>query len=193
MPKPQPGQLIVDVGCGDGSAFPLYQQVGLQARGVEISDEIVAQISTRFVNNGIKGQIETGSCSSIPFASGMFDYAVAWNSCYYMSTGTGKFEDHVSEISRVLKSEGWLICSIPTEYCFIFDDITYLDDRRYVRIDREFFGLRGGEVMRYFAGTSEIEMEFSAYFENFSHATIDIDWFGLRYAWHVFTAKKRNQ
>lgn len=193
MPKPQPGQSILDIGFGDGSSFPLYKQCGLEAYGIEISHEIASKAIKDLDDIGLYPHILTGNCSSIPCVENdFFDYVVSWNSCYYMSVGTGMFTDHVDEMARVLKPGGWLICSVPTRNCFIFDD-SHQDGNDYRIIDSEFFGLRSGERMRCFHSKREIESEFKTHFEDFSHSTIDIDQFGLRYAWHVFTAKKRNR
>ncbi len=191
MPRPRPGQLLLDIGCGDGSAFPLYQQLGLKASGTEITNEIRDSLNSKLFSMGIFGNIFTGLCNALPFENSTFDYIVSWNSCYYMSLGTGKIEDHVAEMARVLKPDSWLICSVPTIDCFIFDDVEYLPELRYVRIISEHFGLRSGEIMYKFNGTGIIELTFGTHFTDFSHAEIDIDWFGLNYCWHVFTARKR--
>lgn len=194
MPKPQPGQIIVDVGCGDGSSFPLYQRAGLSAWGVEVSEKIAAETRSRIgIPGDGYGDIFIGTCSSIPLSRNFCDYLVAWNSCYYMSLGSGHFPDHVAEMARVLKTDGWIIISVPRPDCFIFDDVdTEGLDEGYVRICSEHFGLRTGEIMRRFNKPSEIEEAFSSHFTDFSHAQIDIRWFGLRYSWFVFTARKCN-
>jgi SAM-dependent methyltransferase len=193
MPRPSDGQYIVDIGCGDGGNFPLYHQLGLKASGTEITDEICSKTWTNLQNLEVPVTgILKGICSDLPFQNDVFDYAVSWNSCYYMNIGTGRFEDHVSEMARILKPNGWLICSIPNRDCFIWDD-SHVDplDHRYRIIDNEYFGLRSGERMRCFSAVDELQNEFSTHFANFSHATIDTDWFGIRYSWHVFTAQKR--
>lgn len=190
MPKPEIGQSIVDLGCGEGNAFPLYRQRHLLASGMEVSDEIVTEIKQKLIDIPIRADIRTGVFSAIPFDDNLFDYAVAWNSIYYMGLGTGEFDDHVTETARILKPGGWLICSIPTPDCFIFDNSSPDDDGCKI-INEEFFGLRGGERMRCFDSTEEIEGVFSPHFTDFSHATIDIEWFGLRYMWFVFTARKK--
>lgn len=194
MPKPQPRQVIVDVGCGDGSSFPLYRRAGLHAWGIEVSEEIAASTRSRIGTPGDGyGDIFIGTCSSIPLSGNFCDYLVAWNSCYYMSLGTGKFEDHVSEMARILKPDGWIIVSVPRPDCFIFDDIETVDGTAdYVRIRSEYFGLRSGEIMRFFGNRPALELAFSSHFTDFSHSSIDIDWFGLRYSWFVFTARKNN-
>ena len=45
--------------------------------------------------------------------------------------------------------------------------------------------------MRYFSNKFEIEQELKAKFTKFVHSSIDIDWFGLEYHWHILIAKKK--
>ena len=45
--------------------------------------------------------------------------------------------------------------------------------------------------MRCFESKNEIEKSFKYKFKKFVHSSIDIDWFGLDYHWHVFIAKKK--
>lgn len=192
MPKPAPGQTILDIGCGDGSAFPLYNRAGLIASGCEISDAIVSNVKRNLIQGLVPyKEIKTGLVHDLPWEDNTFDYAVAWNSCYYMSmTPSGKFEDHVSEMARVIKPGGWLICSVPNRDCFIFEDVTHDDNDKYVTVNSEYFGLREGERMRFFSSRLHFEHAFSSHFTDFSRGTIDIFWFGLCYSWYILTARK---
>lgn len=189
MPKPKAGDSILDVGCGDGRHFPLFQSLGMKTVGSEISPEIVATVRERL--KGLDVILGVGTCARLPWATGIFDYLLAWNCCYYMGQG-GKFEDHVAEMARVIKPSGWIVCSIPKADCFIFKGCEALaSDGRYVIIRDDYFGLRNGEVMRRFVDLTGIEDEFEGHFTNFCHADIEIDMFGLAYNWHVFTAERR--
>jgi SAM-dependent methyltransferase len=187
MPKPKPMDRILDVGCGDGRHFPLLHSLGLRLFGTEITLDIVETLASRL--RGLDVDLRVGSCAKLPFEDEMIDYLLAWNSCYYMGPD-GKFEDHVAEMARVLKPGGWLVCSIPTSACFIFKGCAFGADG-YVTIVDDHFGLRNGERMRWFEDTDEIEEAFAPRFTNFCHASIEIDWFGLAYDWHVFTAERR--
>src|SRR5690606_5598361 len=112
-----------------------------------------------------------------------------WNSCYYMSVGSGDFQDHVTEIGRVIKPGGWLIASIPKKTSFIFRD-SEPDRRRGYRIIRnDYFQVRDGEVMRCMEDREDMVRSFASEFQNFCHADLDMEWFGLPYHWHVFCAE----
>ena len=191
MPKPQVGARVLDVGCGDGRHLPLFQSIGLEAAGAEISDDIVAHLKARMKRVGASADLRTGHAGSLPWQDATFDYLLSWNSCYYMSLTGRNFPRHVEEMARVLKPGGWIVCSIPKKGCFIFNgsEADTVEGYRIVRAD--YFGLRNGELMRCMDGRSDVEQAFSEHFKAFCHADIDMDWFGLAYRWHVFCAERR--
>ena len=187
MPKPKRGDSILDVGCGDGRHFPLLASLGMKLIGSEISKEITTTLRDRL--KGLDVILGVGTCAKLPWATGIFNYLLAWNSCYYMQPG-GKFEEHVAEMARVIKPGGWIVCSVPKTSCFIFKDSEFGADG-YVTIANDHFGLRNGERMRWFEDDDDLVAAFDSHFTNFCHADIDIDMFGLAYNWHVFTAERR--
>jgi SAM-dependent methyltransferase len=192
MPKPKRGDSILDVGCGDGCNFDVFEDIGMKMAGAEITPEIVRLAAERLREKGeigIDADLRVGTCDDLPWANATFDYLMTWNSCYYMNTGA-TFEEHVAEMARVIKPGGWIVCSVPKHSCFIFKDAAFGNDG-YVTIQADYFGLRNGERMRWFSGWHQLEDAFESHFANFCHASIDIDMFGLAYNWHVFTAEKR--
>ena len=190
MPKPKARDAILDVGFGDGRHFPLFASLDMRLAGSEISQEIVDTVASRMSFDTYM-DLRVGTCRNLPWENGIFDFLMAWNSCYYMNEAT-IFEKHVHEMARVIKPGGWLVCSIPKETCFIFKGCEPLTrDSRYVTIRDDYFGIRNGEVMRRFRSPSEIEEDFEPHFANFCFADIKIDMFGLMYDWYVFTAERR--
>lgn len=188
MPKPKQGDSILEVGFGDGRNFNMLDELGeFKLAGAEITEEIIKRAKRHM---GMHVDLRVGTCASLPWPDATFDYLLTWNSCYYMGPD-GKFEDHVAEMARVLKPGGWIVCSVPTPYCFIFKDAEDHDDG-YVTIRNDHFGLRNGERMRRFRDRLDLVESFSSSFGDFCHARIDIDMFGLAYDWHVFTAERRS-
>ena len=191
MPKPNYGN-ILDLGCGDGRHFPLFQEIGLSAFGTEISDELCLRVRENLREHNVHfADIQTGTTNQIPFQSVSFDFLLSWNSCYYMTAGGEmEFENHVFEMARVLKMGGWLICSIPKNTNFIYKNSRLLKNK-YRILAKDPWGFREGEILKCFESKSEIESEFGKLFVDFCHADIDMDWFGLNYHWHIFVAKRK--
>lgn len=192
MPKPRAGK-ILDLGCGDGRHFPLFEKVGLTGYGTEISDEICGELTQRLKDRGVKfGNIQKGTTDNLPYPDQYFDYLLTWNSCYYMTAGDGlDFGKHVSEMARVLKKDGWIICSIPKKTCFIYKDSHPAEVAGFRVLAKDLWGTREGEILKCYESREEIENEFGEEFTGFCHADIDMEWFGLAYHWHVFVARKR--
>jgi SAM-dependent methyltransferase len=192
MPKPNSGK-ILDLGCGDGRHFPLFFQSNLKGYGVEISNDICKSISSILSERKIEfNSIRSGTTDNIPFDENYFDYLLTWNSCYYMSEGSElNFSNHIKEMSRILKKNAWIIASIPKKSSFIFKDSIKSESDGFQVISNDPFGLRDGEILKCFNSQGELESEFSQEFYNFSHADIDMNWFGLNYHWHVFVAQKK--
>lgn len=192
MPKPSSGN-ILDLGCGDGRHFPLFEQVGLTGYGTEISEDICEVLTQRLNDRGIKfGKILKGTTDNLPFEDQFFDYLLTWNSCYYMTAGDGlDFGKHINEMARVIKKDGWIICSIPKKTCFIYKDSRSADVSGFRILAKDPWGSREGEIMKCFDSRAEIESEFGVFFKEFCHADIEMDWFGLAYHWHILVAKKK--
>ena len=192
MPREHEGLSIMDLGCGDGRHLPFFHSLGLNVSAVEITDTICELLRARMIGYGIDADIRTGHAGYLPFDDGSFDRLMTWNSCYYMSFGGLRFEDHVTEIARVIKPGGWIIASLPKKTSFIFKNSVASDLPGYrVIMDDYFAGSRNGELMRCMDNQDDLVTSFTAHFEEFCHADLDMEWFGLPYHWHVFCAKKK--
>jgi SAM-dependent methyltransferase len=191
MPKPTPGQSVLDVGCGDGRHLPFFANLGLEAHGVEIAEPIVGQLRERLAPLGIAPErLHVGSCASLPFADASFDYVMAWNSAYYMSLDNADFAVHARELCRVLRPGGWLVLSVPKPSAFIFagSEPAAAPGCRVVRQDP--FGVRNGEIMRVFQDATELAAAFESYCNGFCHADIHDDCFGYAYHWFLLAARR---
>ena len=191
MPKPRTGK-ILDLGCGDGRHFPLFEQVGLEGYGTELTDEICSALKERLTSRGIKCEnILPGTTDNLPYQDQYFDYLLSWNTCYYMNTGRLDFKKNVDEMARVLKKDAWLICSIPKKTSFIFNGSAPARTEGFRVLAKDPWGTREGEIFKCFESREQIESEFGETFSTFCHADIDMQWFGFAYHWHVFVARKK--
>ncbi len=180
---------ILDVGFGDGRHIVFFKRMGLDVYGTEISFQIINKIKKILKNSNKK--LIVGTNDNLSFKSNYFNLLLSWNSCYYMSQKNPfNFQKHVYEMSRVLKKNGTIIISIPKKTSFIFKDSKKIK-KGYRIIKNDYFGVRNGQVMRCFESKNEIEKSFKNKFKKFVHSSIDIDWFGLDYHWHIFIAIKK--
>ncbi|SIS53689.1 class I SAM-dependent methyltransferase [Phaeovulum vinaykumarii] len=193
MPRAHAGLSILDVGCGDGRHLPFFHGLGFSVSAVEITDAICEVLRTRMAGYGVPADIRTGHAGALPFDTASFDRLMTWNSCYYMSLGGMTFDDHVSEMARVLRPGGWIVASIPKKTSFIFRNSVPVEARPGYRVimDDYFDGGRNGEIMRCMEDRADLEAAFAGEFDTFCHADLDMEWFGLAYHWHVFCARRK--
>jgi len=189
LPKNYDGANILDIGYGDGRHFPLFESIGLSCYGVEIDEHIVKLTQQRLENFSIAAKLSVGSAARLHFPNEFFDYVIAWNSSYYMSLDNLTYEDHVSEMLRVLKPGGNIIISVPSYTSFVFEKAEMLDND-YAIIRNDFFGARNGEVMRRFRNIEDLRNSFDGFLKDQAHAEIKMDWFGLNYHWLVLVGSK---
>ena len=157
---------------------------------MEISEDINRSF-IRSVKKFNKKKLLVGNSSKIPAKNKFFDYILSWNSIYYMSITQKKdFKICVKELSRVLKPKGKIIVSIPKKTAFIYKKAKVIK-KGYVQIKDDFFNMRNGEIMRKFNNEKEIRNDFSKYFKKFNFSSIEIEWFGLNYHFHIFVAEKK--
>lgn len=184
------GKKVCDMGFGDGRNLVLLNQLGFNIYGVEITSEIVNRAILNLQEAGLHDiNLLVGSNSQIPFGDNFFDYLVSWNSCYYMGE-IRNFRIYIEEFARVLKSGAYLILSIPKSSCFIYKNSQTLKNG-YQIIKKDPFNIRNGEVLRMFNDESEIESEFSIQFKNFIFGSIEDDYFGFNYHWHLVICQKK--
>lgn len=178
------GKSILDVGCGDGRNFCLFQSLGFdRIAGTEISQIIVDKTSSSLKEIGIKPDIRVGTNNNLGFGDEEFDFLLSWNVCYYMDDQMD-FSSHVAEYSRVLKKGGILVFSIPCKDAFVYKDgIDY--NNGFMEIRNDWFKSRNGSVQRVFRDEKEIEDTFGTHFKDFVFGRINDDCFGLSYKWFI--------
>lgn len=186
---PQSGAAL-DVGCGEGRNVRFLEGLGFSAVGLEISQELVADLRSR--SSG-RADFVVGHSGEIPFPDQSFDLLVGWNSVYYMGSGSVRLSDHLQEFRRVLKNEGTAVFSIPQPTSFIYSQFenvsldTKLEGVDYGVVMSDPFGLRVGETLARFSDLNALK---SAMFSSFGGVEISVgeekgDWFGLQYDWWV--------
>lgn len=94
---------ILDLGAGDGRHLLFLSGLGFEVYGSEITEEIVDKTRKKMQALEIDSRIEVGRTRDLPYENNLFDYLLAWNSCYYMDHDFIDFNIHINEMARVLK------------------------------------------------------------------------------------------
>lgn len=103
-----PGDKILDLGCGNGNIIRLLQKEReAEYYGVDLSAQMIEEARKR-----VKGRVEfkVGNAVELPYKDSMFDIIIC-NASFHHYTEPDRA---VSEIKRVLRTEGTLILGDPT-------------------------------------------------------------------------------
>jgi len=92
---PQPGERILDVGCGLGYFVSLMNRVGVTPYGVDFSIESVSLASSQ-----TQGHYSSSSADALPFADDSFDKVLFTDVIEHLENDEGA----VAEIARVSKN-----------------------------------------------------------------------------------------
>ena len=105
--EPQPGERLLDVGCGNGAAaIHLARTFRLDATGIDIDADQI-QAAAEAANGLPDTRFIVGDANALPFPDGEFDLV-------YTNKATHHIPDWrraISEMARVLKPGGHLIYS----------------------------------------------------------------------------------
>jgi SAM-dependent methyltransferase len=157
LPRDYSGQTVLDLGFGDGRNLLLLHNLGFAISGVEISEEITRDVTSRMRERGITTDLRVGSNARIPFDT-QFDCVVACHACYYVEQGTS-FDNNLAELRRVLKPDGLLVCSLPMLDTYILAGSEPLG-KGHFRLTQDPYGVRVGTIFRAFADEKEIQATF---------------------------------
>lgn len=103
-PLPDNISTFLDAGCGGGSYVVFANNQGMKAIGIDIVSEAmkIAQMSCN-------GDFVVGDVRALPFKDGYFDYILSYGVVEHFK----ETDKALSEIYRVLKSDGTAVISVP--------------------------------------------------------------------------------
>ena len=106
--KSKPGAKVLDLGCGTGALSLRLARRQFDVTGVDISGEMLAQLSQR--TGRLKINLVRANIFSLPFHDSTFDAVVSrWVLPHFSDWGSA-----VEEVARVLKPGGFFIFDFPS-------------------------------------------------------------------------------
>ncbi len=170
----------LDLGFGDGRNFNLLKALFSNVAGLEISDEICRMAANNFPDI----EYIVGRSNQIYKPDNFYDLVLAVHSIYYCS----KYEinSHFAEVSRVLKPNGRLIFSFPTNRSYLVKNAVILDDD-YALITSDPLNIRNGTIIKFYRDKkSLIRLLKEQGFKNIMIGKSLNDWWGIKeYCWIV--------
>jgi SAM-dependent methyltransferase len=105
---------ILDAGCGVGRDVIFFSEQGFDVYGIDISEENIKIANNWLQSKGLKGTVQVGDVTLLPFDNEYFDVIVSYGVLDYMVPSD--FKKAMKEISRVCAKNGYVyITLISTE------------------------------------------------------------------------------
>lgn len=100
----EPGQRLLDIGCGAGqSAIPAARS-GLHVTGVDIAENLIEHARHRAESEGLEAHFDVGDAEDLPYENGSFDVVISMIGAMFAPSP----ERVAAELARVLCSGGKL-------------------------------------------------------------------------------------
>ena len=147
-----PPPKVLDLGCGIGRHVIYCEEMGLDAYGIDLSEEAINFARTWLTNKGIEnpaGKILQADIRHLPFPDSFFNYAVSHGVLDSMHFEVA--QDSVSELARTLISGGLF-------YCDLISGDDSLHSREYCGEDVVTHDHEQGTVQSYFNFTKIKEL-----------------------------------
>jgi SAM-dependent methyltransferase len=105
--RPQPGEHVVDLGCGTGNAALLAARAGCRTTGIDPSPRLLDVARAEASARGVDAEFLTGQAEDMPIEDGSIDAIVSVFGLIFCADA----EAAAAEIDRVLRRPGRLVFS----------------------------------------------------------------------------------
>lgn len=125
------GEAVLDVGCGEGERYALFESKRVHYAGVDLSEAMLARARTRLA--GRDARFEAGDLLELPVPDGRYDAAVAAGILHHMPS-----EEHrrraLLELRRAVRPGGYVMIAVWNFWAV----------RHWRVLLHQFFGMRNG-------------------------------------------------
>lgn len=124
------GKKLLDIGCWTGQYLSLAKSVA-SCTGIDVAEKAVEFAQKQHPSV----EFYVGSALNLPFEDGTFDVVAFWNVIEHLPRGTER--KALSEIARVLKTNGLLFLSAPSNHLIsiLSDPAFFLKQHRHYSLE----------------------------------------------------------
>jgi len=112
------GKRVLDIACGEGYGSNIISKTAIEVFGVDIDEDSIEKAKIKYKNDNLTFKL--GKADAIPLDDNSVDVVVSFETIEHHD----KHTEMLSEIKRVLKSDGIIIISTP-------DKLYYSDNRNF--------------------------------------------------------------
>jgi ubiquinone/menaquinone biosynthesis C-methylase UbiE len=102
-----PGERVLDLGCGNGRWFPLFQEKKVDYIGIDNSEELIEIAKDKYP----QGRFQKADALSLPFSNNSFDKVYSIAVLHHIPSREFRLQ-FLKEVKRVLKPEGTLVLTV---------------------------------------------------------------------------------
>jgi len=102
----KPGDRVLDIGCGNGRAYQLFEGQAIEYEGVDVSGRLIAHARERV--HDLLATFRVGSITKLPYDDGDFDTAICVAVLHHIPSREYRLAA-LREAARVLKTGGRLL------------------------------------------------------------------------------------
>jgi SAM-dependent methyltransferase len=124
------GKRVLDIASGEGYGTHLLSRTAASITGVDVSAEAVAHASTKYAEANL--EYIAASCTQIPLPDQSFDVIVSFEMIEHIT----EQDEFLSEVKRLLKSDGMFIVSSPNRVEYS-EKTGYKNEYHVKELDRE--------------------------------------------------------